>query len=153
MFPRYNSRIPKYQNILLRNDIFLTLKNKAIFNCPFHQIKKFKIKSMLNRITNMHMPIHFFLLSQQPSEKAVFVYLSITHAEGLMLKPKLQYVSHLMWRVHALEKNLMLGKIENKKRRGDRKWLSSSHLHLRLRIDKGLTNLYVLLVHCSPKLC
>ena len=42
------------------------------------------------------MPIHFFLLSQQPSEKAIFVYLSITHAEGLMLKLKLEYIGHLM---------------------------------------------------------
>ena len=36
--------------------------------------------------------------------------------EGLMLK--LQYVGHLMWRVESLEKTLMLGKIEGRRRRG-----------------------------------
>ena len=38
--------------------------------------------------------------------------------EGLMLKLKLQYFGHLMWRVGSLEKTLMLGKIEGGKRRG-----------------------------------
>ena len=38
--------------------------------------------------------------------------------EGLMLKLKLQYFGHLMRRVDSLEKTLMLGKIEDKRRRG-----------------------------------
>ena len=38
--------------------------------------------------------------------------------EKLMLKLKLQYFGHLMWRDDSLEKILMLGKIEGKKRRG-----------------------------------
>ena len=38
--------------------------------------------------------------------------------EGLMLKLKLQYFGHLLWRVNSLEKTLMLGKIEGKRRRG-----------------------------------
>ena len=37
--------------------------------------------------------------------------------EGLMLKPKTQYFSHLMRRVDSLEKILMLGKIEGRRRR------------------------------------
>ena len=37
--------------------------------------------------------------------------------EGLMLKLKLQYFGHLMWRTDFLEKTLMLGKIEGKRRR------------------------------------
>ena len=36
--------------------------------------------------------------------------------EGLMLKLKLQYFGHLMWRVNSLEKTLMLGKIKVKRR-------------------------------------
>ena len=44
--------------------------------------------------------------------------------EGLMLKLKLQYFSHLMRRADSLEKTLMLGKIEGKRRRGQRmRWL------------------------------
>ena len=39
---------------------------------------------------------------------------------GLMLKLKLQYFGHLMQRTDSLEKTLMLGKIEGRKRRGDR---------------------------------
>ena len=38
--------------------------------------------------------------------------------EGLMLKLKLQYFGHLMWRSDSFEKTLMLGKIEGKRRRG-----------------------------------
>ena len=38
--------------------------------------------------------------------------------EGLMLKLKLQYLVHLMWRADSLEKTLMLGKIEGRRRRG-----------------------------------
>ena len=38
--------------------------------------------------------------------------------EGLMLKLKLQYFSHLMRRVNSLEKTLMLGKIEGRRRKG-----------------------------------
>ena len=42
--------------------------------------------------------------------------------ERLMLKLKPQYFSPLMWRADSLEKTLMLGKIEDRKRRGDRGW-------------------------------
>ena len=40
--------------------------------------------------------------------------------EGLMLKLKLQYFGHLMQRADSLEKTLMLGKIEGRRRRGVR---------------------------------
>ena len=45
--------------------------------------------------------------------------------EGLMLKLKLQYFGHLMGRTDSLEKTLMLGKIEGKRRRGQQRmrWL------------------------------
>ena len=50
--------------------------------------------------------------------------------EGLMLKLKLQYFGHLMQRTDSLEKTLMLGKIEDKKRRGRQ----------RMRLLDGITN-------------
>jgi len=50
--------------------------------------------------------------------------------EGLMLKLKLQYFGHLMWRADSLEKTLMLGKIEGRSRRG---WQ-------RMRWLDGITN-------------
>ena len=45
--------------------------------------------------------------------------------EGLMMKLKLQYSGHLMWRVDSLEKTLMLGKIKGRRRRGRQRmrWL------------------------------
>ena len=42
--------------------------------------------------------------------------------EGIMLKLKLQYFGHLMWRADSLEKTLMLGKIEAGGERDDRGW-------------------------------
>ena len=42
--------------------------------------------------------------------------------KGLMLKLKLQYFGHLMWRADSLEKTLMLRKIEGRGRRDDRGW-------------------------------
>ena len=42
--------------------------------------------------------------------------------DGVMLKLKLQYFSHLMWRDDSLEKTLMLGKIEGQRRSGERGW-------------------------------
>ena len=51
--------------------------------------------------------------------------------EGLMLKMKLQYFSHLMQRTDSIEKTLMLGKIEGGRRRGRQ----------RMRWLDGITNL------------
>ena len=48
--------------------------------------------------------------------------------EGLMLKLKLQYFDRLMQRANSLEKTLMLGKIEGRRRRGQQqkmRWLDS----------------------------
>ena len=47
--------------------------------------------------------------------------------EGLMLKLKLQYFGHLMRRADSLEKTLLMGKIEGKRRRGRQRmrWLDS----------------------------
>ena len=47
--------------------------------------------------------------------------------EGLMLKLKLQYFGHLMPRANLLEKTLILGKVENERRRGQQRmrWLDS----------------------------
>ena len=45
--------------------------------------------------------------------------------EGLMLKPELQYFGHLMRRADSFEKPLMLGKIEGRRRKGQRmRWLN-----------------------------
>ena len=47
--------------------------------------------------------------------------------EGLMLKLKLQYFGHLMWRADSFEKTLMLGKIEGRRRRGQEDEMAGWH--------------------------
>ena len=51
--------------------------------------------------------------------------------EGLMLKLKLQYFDHLMRRADSLEKTLMLGKIEGRRRRGQQRmrWFDGIRWH------------------------
>ena len=60
--------------------------------------------------------------------------------EGLMLKLKLQYFGHLMWRADLFEKTLMLGKIEGR-RRGDDKgwdgWMASPTWWTRVWVNSG----------------
>ena len=51
------------------------------------------------------------------SNQSILKEISLEYSlEGLMLKLKLQYFGHLMWRAHLLEKTLMLGKIEGMRR-------------------------------------
>ena len=57
--------------------------------------------------------------------------MSIHWKEGLMLKLKLQYFDHLMRRTDSLEKTLMLGKVEGRRRQGRQ----------RMRWLDGITNL------------
>ena len=56
--------------------------------------------------------------------------------EGLMLGLKLQYFGHLMWRVHSLEKTMMLGGIGGRRRRGRQRmrWLDgiTDSMHMSL---------------------
>ena len=58
--------------------------------------------------------------------------------EGLMLKLKLQYCDHLMWRTDSLKKTLMLGKIEGRRRRGWQRtrWLEGITTSMDMSLSK-----------------
>ena len=65
-------------------------------------------------------------LTERESSKSVLKEISPEYSlEGLMLKLMLQYSGHLMQRTDSLEKTLMLGKTEGRRRRGRQrmKWL------------------------------
>ena len=65
------------------------------------------------------------------SNQSILKEISLGYSlEGLMLKLKLQYFHHLMWRADSLEKTVILGKIEGRRRRG---WQ-------RMRRLDGITN-------------
>ena len=79
-------------------------------------------------------PLPCQLLSNQKSCEAQAIWMNLQKElwtsrvtvecslERLMLKLKLKYFGHLVWTADSLEKTLMLGKTEGRKRRGDRGW-------------------------------
>ena len=90
-----------------------------------------RIVILLDRIQTLKDKCHFtptetalrlMILSNCSQVKQIDLEYSL---EGLMLKLKLQYFDYLMWRANSLEKTLMLGKVEGRWRRGQKRmrWL------------------------------
>ena len=76
-----------------------------------HIVTSYITKDLLTTVNWIHV--------KREGNQSILKEISLEYSlEGLMLKLKLQYFEHLMWRIDSLEKTLMLGKIQGRKRRG-----------------------------------
>ena len=99
----------------------------VMYGCECWTIKKAERQRMMLLNCSAEKGVPWIAESNQSILKEINPEYSL---EGLMLKLKLQYFGHLMWRANSLEKILMLGKFEGRRRRG---WQ-------RMRWLDGITN-------------
>ena len=77
------------------------------------------IRKSINQLLFCLVSLNF---SEKKSNQSILKQISTEYSlEGLKLKMKLQYFGHLMWRTDSLEKTLLLGKIEGRRRREQQK--------------------------------
>ena len=115
-------------SILKSRDITLSTKvhlvKAMVFPVVMHECENWTVKKAeCRRIDAFELWCWRKLLrvpwTTRKSNQSILKEISLEYSlEGLMLKLKLQYSGHLMWRTDSLEKTLMLGKIKGRRRRG-----------------------------------
>ena len=110
------------------------LKNREVWDAVVHEFVSTKSQTWLSDWTTttskkMNDSINILRLMEINPEYSL---------EGLMLKLKLQYFGHLIWRAYSLEMTLMLGKNEGKRRRGWQRvrWLDSITDSMDINLNK-----------------
>ena len=119
-------RILKFRDIALPTKVCLV---KAVvcpvvmYGCKSWSIKKaecWKTEAFELWCWRRHLRVPW---TARRSYQSILKEISLEYSlEGLMLKLKVQYFGHMMWRTDSLEKTLMLGKIEGVRRRDDWGW-------------------------------
>ena len=90
----------------------------VMYGCESWTIKRLSAKELMLLNCGARENSWEFLELQRSNQSDLKEISSEYSLEGLMLKLKLQYFGHLMWGTDSLEKTLILGKIEGKRRRG-----------------------------------
>ena len=121
--------ILKSRDIILPTNVYLVkslIFPVVMYGCESWTIKKAEYQ----RIDGFELWCWRRLLSvpwtARRSNQSILKEISTKYSlEGLMLKLKLQYFGHLMWRTYSFEKTMVLGKIEGRRRRGQQRmrWL------------------------------
>ena len=120
--------MPNLDSILKSRDITLPTKVRLVkamvFPVAIHGCDSWTIKKALHRRIDAFELWCWRRLLRVPwtvrrSSQSILKEISPEYSlEGLMLKLKLQYFGHLMWRTDSLEKTMMLGTTEGRRRRG-----------------------------------
>ena len=121
---------PNLDSLLKSKDITLLMKVRLVKIMVFPVVVSWIIKKAECQSIDAFELWHWIRLLKVPgtarrSNQSILKEISPEYSlEGLMLKLKLQYFGHLMWRINSFEKTLMLGKTEGGKRRWwQRRWL------------------------------
>ena len=134
--------IVKSRDITLPTKVCLV--KAMVFPIVMYGCKSWTIKKAKHRRINVFELWCWSRLLRVPwtarrSNQSILKEISPTYSlEGLMLKLKLQYFGHLMRRTDSLEKTLMLGKIEGRRRRGQQRmrWLDGINNLMDMSLSK-----------------